>query len=256
MRNRDRGEKFIVSDNGFGKENVYRNQGELLEEIREREFTQPSFHVGRTEDDNGKKHNHDTSSFDPNESIEYAHGISFLNQIIPEILERFAKEGIKRKVKILDLGGGIGSFTDQIRTKFGDQVKVYSTSAFAVSDKIREQLQERKRTANQDGTLNLHKLDAYKSSIVDFRDFPEFDLIIDTYGEMFYALPETEREQEVDFSEKLMMIIKKLEKGGRFYLGKLRKENLTLLWWNLAQNPEYQNIKVTFGGLTKEEWIE
>ncbi|HPV70900.1 MAG TPA: hypothetical protein PKY08_03360 [Candidatus Magasanikbacteria bacterium] len=258
MRIREMGEKFIVPDNDPNKNKIYSERSNFLDLIREKEKEGNRFFTVRTEQGDGQKYQYDTSSLSPNEDIEYAHGISFLNQVIPEILERFAKQDKKRKIKILDLGGGVGLFADQIRERFGEKVAVYTTSAFGSSEKTRKELVEKKKTATKNKEAKLHKLDAYKTSIGDFRDFPEFDLIIDTYGEMYYTqgnFTNSDAQEKVGFKEKIDMVIKKLQEGGRLFLGKV-SEDLFIYLWSLDSQPQFKDVKVTFNGLSKKEWTE
>lgn len=258
MRTREMGEKFIVSDSDPDKENIYSKRNEFLNLIRNKEKEGNRFFTDRTEQGSGQKYQYDTSYLSPNEDIEYAHGISFLNQVIPEILERLAKQDKKRKIKILDLGGGVGLFADQIRDKFGERVTVYTTSAFGSSEKTRKELEENKKNITKNKEATLNKFDAYKTSIVDFRDFSEFDLIIDTYGEMYYTrenYPNLGNQEQASFEEKISMIVKKLQVGGRLFLGKIHEDSFAYLW-SLDSQPQFKDIKVTFNGLSRKEWIE
>jgi hypothetical protein len=57
-------------------------------------------------------------------NIDEVHKISFIKDVIPEFIKE-KKNG--EKVKILDIGGGFGFYADQIRSEFGEKVRVYTT---------------------------------------------------------------------------------------------------------------------------------
>jgi hypothetical protein len=107
--------------------------------------------------------------------IAELHGESFIHDVIPRLIMEKHGQG---KVKILDVGGGLALYTDQIRSTFGDQVEVYSTGLNKrVGNSIRRgELQRGK----------MHHNDLKWSSIFQLSKYPEFDLILDTYGEQFY----------------------------------------------------------------------
>lgn len=128
--------------------------------------------------------------------IDKIHKVSFLNEIIPAILERKKREGKKEKCKILDIGGGAGEFAKQIRDKFGDSVEVFTAGL-------------KKSTARMEARRKLHKNDLKWRSVRQLSDFEEFDLILDTLGEFLYG---AEYKQEKEFY--IMAVIKKLKPGG------------------------------------------
>lgn len=244
MKMKERGENFIIPDNSPNniKRETYRNQAAELAVVQEmEEKSRQTFITDRTESDG---------------EIQEAHSISFLKKVIPEMLACLAKNGEKRKLKILDLGGGLGLFAEEIRENFGDQVKIFTNSAFGESDKKRQKLLEIKKQTHSKNS-SLHKLEAYKASILNFRDFPEFDLIIDTYGEIFYANNKRMNPDagEQNFLKKLTAIIKKLNSGGKFYFGKMGEKTFNRLWAMDQNQIDNQKIKITFGGFTKQEII-
>lgn len=128
--------------------------------------------------------------------INRIHRVSFLNEIIPAILERKKREGKKEKCRILDIGGGAGEFAKQIRDKFGERVEVFTTGL-------------KKSTARIEARRKLHKNDLKWRSVRQLSDFEEFDLILDTLGEFLYG---TEYKPEKE--SYIMAVIKKLKPGG------------------------------------------
>jgi hypothetical protein len=108
------------------------------------------------------------------QSIEYLHGEFIILSVIPRLLKN---KPVGYKLKILDNGGGIGVLTDQIRKRFGNEVEVYSTG---LSKRVA------KKYRKENDYPNLHKNDLKWRSIEELSDFPEFDLIIDTFGELYY----------------------------------------------------------------------
>ena len=76
-----------------------------------------------------------------------------------------------------------------------------------------------------DGTLHPH--DAKWNSIEELSDFPEFDLIIDSQGEMLYAggtgaafFPKGDSTQT-----KLICAIKKLNPGGQLFISRIHERH-------------------------------
>jgi SAM-dependent methyltransferase len=143
-------------------------------------------------------------------SISQLHETSFINDVIPKLIER-KKKG--EKVKVLDVGGGAGFFTDEIRKRFGEKVEVFSTG---LSKRAAEDYRE--KTIGEKNK-NLHPNDIKWRSILELSDFEEFDLIIDTLGEFYYTLQEDGlqenkdrlRQKAVDY---LTAVIKKLKPEG------------------------------------------
>jgi|SRR3989339_1297254 len=174
------------------------------------------------------------------ETINQLHGVDFLNDVIPKLIEKISMSGVNRKVKILDMGCGLGFFNDQIRAKFGDKVEVYGTGinkanlkkrkAAIIKDirsgKIIMPESDREEILSEtDG--NLHPNDAKWNSVEELSDFPEFDLIIDSEGEMIYAggtgagfFPKGDSTQT-----KLQCAIKKLNPGGQLFIYRIHKNH-------------------------------
>lgn len=147
------------------------------------------------------------------EKIQNIHDESFIHKVIPEML-KLKKSG---KLKVLDNGAGVGLFAEQIRQEFGDQVEVYSTG-------LSKKTVKTYRTKNN--LQQLHDNDLKWRSIAELSDFPEFDLIVDTFGEQYYR-PEREK-GHIELSSDgflkrwqlhIEQVIKKLLPGGYASLG-------------------------------------
>lgn len=124
--------------------------------------------------------------------IEHLHGVSFLQQTIPLLIER--KQDQNQPVRILDVGGGEGFFAQQIRETFPDGVSVHTTG-------LRKKLAGERR--------ELHKDDLKWRSVLQLTEYPEFDLVLDTYGEATYG-PVNKQESEAY----VHAIVSKLQPGG------------------------------------------
>ncbi len=149
--------------------------------------------------DNGK------TEYGP-DSISELHGISFIKEVIPELIAQ-RKGG---RVRILDVGTGAAFFPDQIRKEFGDKVEVYSTG---LSKKTARDYREDNKPK---GEQKLHRNDLKWRSVLELSDFEEFDLILDTYGEMIYLKrPHSEPSTTTDdINDYLTVLIRKLRPGG------------------------------------------
>ena len=135
--------------------------------------------------------------------IDDEHGLHFIKDVIPKLIK--AKEG-KDKVRILDIGGGIGIFTEELRKRFRDAVQVYSTGLRKQPARI---FRRKVNEYDENISRKLHHDDLKWRSVLQLSDFPEFDLIIDTYGEQYYG-----RSDEDTFEMYLRAIIAKLNQGG------------------------------------------
>jgi len=171
--------------------------------------------------------------------IAQVHGVSFIKEVIPKLIQNKIEESIRlnrpvEKVRILDVGGGVGIYAEQLRKTFGDDVEVLTTGLRKkpvrqfrkLADKINKADPEIKdamywKTAGPilDGNISgkMHKNDLIKRSVLEFRDFPEFDLLIETAGELAY---QTDFNRQADLStlkfleEYLCAVVKKLKPGG------------------------------------------
>ncbi len=171
--------------------------------------------------------------------VNEEHGVDFINEVIPRMLGRLTEEGLNRKLRILDLGCGFGFFTDELRQRFGDCVDVIGTS---VENPVQKEIADAQKKAVIEGVrAKTHKLsaactdvklqeqvhpnDAKFRSVLEMRQFPKFDLIIDTSGEFLYAgkgfLP-------TDSYSDLMLeaAIGKLAPKGELYVSRVHSRDL------------------------------
>lgn len=126
-----------------------------------------------------------------------------MNEVIPSLILN-KKQG---KVKILDVGAGVGFFTEQIRKKFPDEVEVFSTGLSKKSAR-----DYRKSEKNVNFAKNLHPQDLKWRTILELSDFEEFDLIIDTFGEQANLI--YKKDAVKSFEKYLRAVLAKLKKGG------------------------------------------
>jgi len=202
---RKKGEKFLDPNEIGSMGEKWSHIAKALESglSQELEKNEEHYPVSRIEDADSS-----------DESIQVIHDISFIKEVIPEILKR-KKKG--EKVKVLDVGGGVGLYADQIRDEFGDAVAVFSTG---ISKKHAKRY---RRSAKEGGVStpspSLHKNDLKWRSILELSNFEEFDLIIDTYGEAYWSeahIKQTEAgEEDVEqFEQYVMIVSSKLLPGG------------------------------------------
>ncbi|GEM_PF-2646025 len=145
--------------------------------------------------------------------LEKLHGISILDDIEKRV--GMAPNG--RKIRVLDVGAGVGAFTEQIREKFGDRIKVYSTGlSKAAAKKFRKKVNSENSGWNLNGKISeeLHPDDLKWRSVKQLSDFEEFDVIVDTVGEGTSYLKDGEGEVRKSLSEYLHIITRKLLPGG------------------------------------------
>lgn len=125
-------------------------------------------------------------------TIEACHNESFVDYI-RQLIAQKDSAGDKSKVKILDVGGGAAMFADQLRRTFGDRIKVYTTGLRKQSAELLRASLKQKSAEDAGGlepfemSSRLHKDDLKWRSILQLSDYPEFDLIVDTFGEFEYA---------------------------------------------------------------------
>ncbi|MEK7540311.1 MAG: hypothetical protein AAB558_03620 [Patescibacteria group bacterium] len=185
--------------------------------------------------------------------INEEHGEDFLNQVIPSIIKRVRDQGSKRKVRILDSGCGLGFFTDQIRQKFGEEVAVYGTSIEnpvqpevsanqkkSYIDFIKQHAEELPPGVELDKLKDtIHPNDAQFRSIVEMRQFPEFDLIIDTSGEFLYSgkgfMP-----MDSYFDLVLKAALQKLGSKGELYVSRVHPRDYATIQRFKEKNPQFQ----------------
>ena len=133
--------------------------------------------------------------------------ISPKETLIPELI----RSNPQRKIKILDLGAGSAQYTDSLRSNFEGKIKVFSTGISKRAAKEARKI---------DGLRRLHSNDLKWRSIEELKDKPEFDLILSSYGEIFYGTKPNpqhatvEKELEPKLYAKLKKIMMKLNDGG------------------------------------------
>lgn len=136
--------------------------------------------------------------------VDSLHGMSFIKYIEDQLKDRDTKYG---KFKVLDLGGGAGLFAEQLRQKFGNKIDVFTTG---LRKKPAKELRRNDKQIHELQGLKFGKKinvqDLKWRSIEQLTNYPEFDLIIDTWGEALYT--------ETDFKKYLMAVIAKLQPNG------------------------------------------
>lgn len=196
--------------------------------------------------------------------INRAHGIDFINHIIPKKIAELHQQGLHRRVAIMDLGCGLGFFTDQLRQAFPQDVVVYGTT-WMRDDAVlqrRKLVAEAKRlqTAGQNHRLQnihtvrefvdfsptMHPNDGKWHSILELRDAPEFDMMIDTMGEISYAhdqtLPPESRGQY--FLRILRACLTKLHEGGILYVADLNDPIADIVFEHRQELAEQFGVRI------------
>lgn len=129
--------------------------------------------------------------------ISGAHFERFIAETIPRLIA----ENPDRKIKIIDIGGGAALFAKQIRDAFGDKVEVFTTGLKKKAAKMAR--------AKEGLSEKLDKNDLKWRSILQLHDFPEFDLMVDTFGEFFMGDKTLEGQMVY-----ITTVIKKMALGG------------------------------------------
>lgn len=165
------------------------------------------------------------------ESAERLHGVNFFNEIRGKIEARKSK-GDTTPVNILVTGSDLSFFNDELRLKFRDDVTVYGTTVELSRARMRK---KRFVKSIRDGKTRLEpELQKYLTGVLsetlDPRDGkwrsilqmqsdkPEFDMIIDTCGELLYS--DDENRPEI-FEMTFEACIVKLNPGGKLYIAEL-----------------------------------
>lgn len=185
--------------------------------------------------------------------INQEHGVDFLNEVIPWVIQRVRDQGSSRKIRILDTGCGLGFFTDQIRDKFGQDVEVFGTSIEnpvqpEVSAQQKKGLIEYIRKLHivlpegikiDELNEHIHPNDAKFRSVLEMRQFEEFDLIIDTSGEFLYSgkgfMP-----HESYFDSILRASLAKLRPQGELYVSRVHPRDFRTVEDFKARNPQLE----------------
>lgn len=115
--------------------------------------------------------------------INTLHGFD-LDKLVDYYLKR------KSKVKILDIGAGAGFLTDQLREKFGKNAEVLSTGLSK---------QSARSFRIHHGKGRLHDNDLKWRSVLELSDYPEFDIILDTWGEKTYTTGKFIKDERVGY---------------------------------------------------------
>lgn len=203
------------------------------------------------------------------ESAEQMHGVNFFNEIQAKIDEKKSK-GDTKPVIILVTGSDLSFFNDELRSKFGNEVAVYGTTVELSRAKMRKrrfveaiktgrvtptlikpELQEYLATSLSD---KLDPRDAKWRSILQMQsDKPEFDMIVDTCGELLYS--EDENRSEI-FEMTFMACITKLNPGGKLYIAEIRYERIKFVEEYCRKNnltlekndyqTRHQNMEINF----------
>jgi len=183
--------------------------------------------VGKKEK-NGAKHHYTVKRIEGDknnvdEAIENIHAESFI-EYISELIERIDKDPKQkgRKIMVLDVGGGSGVYAEQLRNVFGDRIRVFTTGLAKRLEKEYRKDKHPLRVATGQPFFKpsekMHPDDLKWRSILQLHDFPEFDLILDTYGEQLYGGIEdpkwVENKKEI-YKKYLIAVISKLKTGGK-----------------------------------------
>jgi hypothetical protein len=167
--------------------------------------------------------------------VNQDHGIDFIGEVIPRHLSRLRQSGSNRPVAVLDLGCGLGIFNDQIRQAFGSAVVVYGTTLLRESSEkkrmkfaLRDHLRGRPdllavQEALQTMGPTMHPNDGKWRSVRELQLEPEFDVIVDTFGELYYSGRDIYSQNFLvePFAASLEAAIQKLHFDGELYIGQL-----------------------------------
>lgn len=167
------------------------------------------------------------------ESATRIHGVNFFDEI-QQNLDKRKEEGNTAPLGILVTGSDIGFFNDELRTKFGNTINVAGTTVEVSRSSIRKQrfyelIKQGRLKAQIPPGLQEYLVASLKPTI-DRRDrrwrsilqmenaSPEFDMIIDTAGELLYSYDE--KKPEI-FELTFQACIQKLNPGGKLYIAEL-----------------------------------
>lgn len=159
------------------------------------------------------------------EDLNAEHGKDFIGKIIPETIARVRNRHPDQPARILDLGGGLSLVAAEIRKNFGKAVQVYTTmlNRPVAAEKRRQMVETRRGKVwplKKDNIIaslpaELDARDGKWRSIEELTDYPEFDLMLDTYGELYYATVSS------GFKVCYMAAVRKLQVGGELHIARL-----------------------------------
>ncbi|HLC70263.1 MAG TPA: hypothetical protein VJH75_04440 [Patescibacteria group bacterium] len=260
-------EKFInPTDEEFQKQIRFKHEGKRR--LNELKLPEERLHVGYEKE------------IDIAGDVSTIHGFDFIDGVIPEKKQELQQRGIKRKIRICDIGSGLGLFCDQLKHYHGLDTKIFGTSLRRKGDRGRkksstdaldkmglERSKSRREEINKITDKTINRESRLVESLAELHNFPEFDIMFDTFGELYYSALDDVENKKTDFPhffEKLKMALDKLMPGGTLYIGalgffRLDRDKQDILYrtiWDNAENLEKKlNIKITFVSKTKQELI-
>src|SRR3989339_1085691 len=206
-------------------------------EHSEKGLSEPPYQYDRTE---GDEH---TSRLD----VAALHEQSFIEYIRQRLSE---KEFQNRKFRVLDMGGGAGLYADQLRTEFGDRIKVFTTG-------LRKKIAKNYRRNRN--LKNLSKDDLKWRSILELKHqdeqghpTEEFDLIVNTWGEFPYVFEDSSTgllntdNLERKLNSFFGMIISKLHQGGLASIFPVSTQHSVYVSKELEKLKSVYNFQYTF----------
>lgn len=295
MSRERRGEKFLpisgrYKDHPVGEGLVAERKAAVkrydLKEALGDDTSVMTFRLGRTHHDQIDRLNGD---------IETHHRVNFFEHIA----RRLEGREQKKRFNILLLGSGVGLFNDELRAEFGNKIDVKGISLVneGVLQKQKQSLGRHalRRTGPFEGSSLEHdqdldprrrrvreildggkgnrdqafvpRDDAKWSSILDLHDYPEFDLIIDTFDEIFYASKDADTEnlghQFEVFDWKLRAAIRKLSPGGELFIARIEHNPkrpqysaMRHLWEAIPELQQQEKVRVFIGGVAYEDILK
>src|SRR3989344_228551 len=118
-------EKFInPTDEEFQKQIRFKHEGKRR--LNELKLPEERLHVGYEKE------------IDIAGDVSTIHGFDFIDGVIPEKKQELQQRGIKRKIRICDIGSGLGLFCDQLKHYHGLDTKIFGTSLRRKGDRGRK----------------------------------------------------------------------------------------------------------------------
>lgn len=209
------------------------------------------------------------------EEYDDDHHIDFFKDVIPRAIQRAQRAG--RRAKLLDSGAGVGFFNDLVREEFGEDICVIGTNLSASHMEARRiQLLEAIRAEPDDSyfrpglvymkdTTKIKTLrnsmnpdDVKYHSVLEMSKQPEFDIIIDEFGELYYAFlhysmdPKPDDLEHIHAERVLDATLRKLSSGGELFVSDRHKKLFAKLWSEGAQIEQQYGVNVSFGGIPRQ----